>query len=434
MLATAPARVVEPRRIFAAAAGLGRRGRGPGAPRYDRPVDLRPLLVDNGSRIVLVVVDGLGGMADERHGTELEEASTPNLDRLAAEGVTGLLEPVGPGITPGSGPGHLALFGYDPLAHQLGRGALSAAGLEFPLRPGDVAARGNLCTLDAEGRVVDRRAGRLADEEARRVVERLQDEVRVPGAEVFFRHEREHRVLVVVRGEGLDPRVSDTDPQAVGVPPLPPRALAPQAERTARVVTALLEGARRVLAGEPRANGLLLRGFDAHRELPAFPDRYGLRAAALAVYPMYRGVARLLGMEVLGAPQDLGEEVELLGKHWEEADFFFLHHKDADSAGEDGDRARKVAAIERLDAALPDVLALGPDVLAVTGDHATPSQLASHSWHPVPVVVWGRRCGRDDVDRFGERWCLHGGLGRRPSTDLMPLLLATAGRLAKFGA
>lgn len=397
-------------------------------------MELRPLLVDNGSKIVLVVVDGLGGMADELHGTELEEAATPNLDRLAAEGLTGLLEPVGPGITPGSGPGHLALFGYDPFAYQLGRGALSAAGLDFALRPGDVAARGNLCTLDPEGRVVDRRAGRVPDEEARRAVARLQEAVRVPGVEVFFRHERQHRLLVVLRGKGLDPRVADTDPQAVGVPPRPPRALHPEAERTARAVATLLEEARRALAGEPRANGLLLRGFDSHRELPPFPERYGLRAAALAVYPMYRGVARLVGMEVVGAPEDLREQVELLGKHWDEADFFFFHHKDADSAGEDGDRARKVAAIERLDAVLPDVLALEPDVLAVTGDHATPSQLAAHSWHPVPVVIWGRRAGRDEVNRFGERWCLRGGLGRRPSTELMPLLLATAGRLAKFGA
>jgi 2,3-bisphosphoglycerate-independent phosphoglycerate mutase len=397
-------------------------------------MNLARLLLRNDSKIVLVVVDGFGGMADDAHQTELEEASTPHLDHLAAEGVTGLLDPVGPGITPGSGPGHLALFGYDPLEFELGRGALSAAGLGFELLPGDVAARGNLCTFDVDGNVSDRRAGRLPDEEARRVVDRLEQDVRAPGMDVFFRHERQHRVLVVVRGEGLDPRVTDTDPQAIGVPPLEPRPLDPAAQRMAEVAGLLSDEARRVLADEKAANGLLLRGFDSQRELPSFAERYGLRAAAAAVYPMYRGIARLLGMDVLGPPADLADEIDLLRKNWEHADFFFLHHKDADSAGEDGDRSGKVAAIERLDEVLPDLLGLKPDVIVVTGDHATPSQMAAHSWHPVPVLLWGRRCGRDAVERFGERWCLLGGLGRRPSVELMPIILANAGRLAKYGA
>jgi 2,3-bisphosphoglycerate-independent phosphoglycerate mutase len=397
-------------------------------------MEVRGLVVPGDSKIVLTVIDGLGGMADGDHDTELEEARTPNMDALATEGVTGLLEPVGPGITPGSGPGHLALFGYDPKEFELGRGALSAAGLGFDLQPGDVAARGNLSTLDAKGNVVDRRAGRPSDDEARRVVEKLQEQVRLDGVEVVFRYERQHRLLVVLRGNGLDPRVSDTDPQATGVPPLEPRPLARGAERTADLAARLGEEARRILADEPAATGLLLRGFDSHRDLPHFSDRYGLRGAAVAVYPMYRGIARLLGMEVLGTPIDLDEEVHLLRKHWDQADFFFLHHKDADSAGEDGNREAKVAAIERLDEAVPDLMALRPDVLVVTGDHATPSQMAAHSWHPVPVVLWGRRCGRDDVDRFGERWCRSGGLGLRATRELMPIMLANAARLAKFGA
>jgi 2,3-bisphosphoglycerate-independent phosphoglycerate mutase len=397
-------------------------------------VELGELLRGSGRKILLVVIDGLGGFADRTAGSELEEAHTPNLDRLAAEGVTGLLEPVGPGITPGSGPGHLALFGYDPLEHRLGRGALSAAGLGVRLAPGDVAARGNLCTLDGEGNVVDRRAGRIADPEARRVVERLRAEVRVEGVEVSFHHERQHRVLVVLRGDGLDPAVSDTDPQVEGVPPLPPRPLRPAAARTAEAVAAVDREVRRVLADEPVANGLLLRGFDTHRELPSFPERYGLRAGAAAVYPMYRGIADLLGFEVLGEPADLGEEVALLREAWDRFDFLFLHHKDADSAGEDGDRDRKVRAIEALDGAVPDLMALGPDVVTVTGDHATPSQMAAHSWHPVPVLVRGPWSGRDGVGRFGERWCREGALGLRRSMDLMPILLANAGRLAKYGA
>jgi len=394
-------------------------------------MDLASLATGTGSRILLVVIDGLGGLADREHGTELEEAATPNLNRLASEGVTGLLEPVGPGITPGSGPGHLALFGYDPLEFVLGRGALSAAGLDVELHPGDVAARGNLCTLDADGTVVDRRAGRISDDEARRVVARLSEAVK--GVE--FHHEKGHRLLVVFRGEGLDPRIGDTDPQTTGVPPLEPRPLDPAAAPTAELVAAKLAEVHHALVGEPAANGLLLRGFDTHRELPPFGDRTGLRAAADAVYPMYRGIARLLGFEVLGPPVDLTDQVRLLEKHREDADYFFVHVKDADAAGEDGDRAAKIAAIERVDEAIPDLLAaLQPGVIAVTGDHATPSQMAAHSWHPVPVVVHGPRCGRDDTDRFGERWCRAGGLGIRPSVQLLPILMANAGHLAKYGA
>ncbi|MGH2642090.1 MAG: 2,3-bisphosphoglycerate-independent phosphoglycerate mutase [Actinomycetota bacterium] len=394
-------------------------------------MELSELATGTGSRILLVVIDGLGGMADDAHGTELEEAATPHLDRLAAEGVTGLLEPVGPGITPGSGPGHLALFGYDPLQFVLGRGALGAAGLGIPLHHGDVAARGNLCTLDADGTIVDRRAGRISDEEGRRVVSRLNEEVE--GAE--FHHEKGHRVLVVFRGDDLDPRIADTDPQRTGVSALEPRALDPGAATTAALVAATLTDVRRVLADEPAANGLVLRGFDTQRALPSFRERTGMRAAAVAVYPMYRGIAALLGFDVLGPPADVTEQVRLLEKHREEADLFFVHVKEADAAGEDGDRPAKVAAIERVDDAITDLVAAAePGVVAVTGDHATPSQMAAHSWHPVPVLVHGPRCGRDETERFGERWCRAGGLGIRPSTELLPILMANAGHLTKYGA
>jgi 2,3-bisphosphoglycerate-independent phosphoglycerate mutase len=397
-------------------------------------VDLAAL-AQPGGRILQVVLDGLGGMADADHGTELEEARTPNLDRLAGEGATGLLEPVGPGITPGSGPGHLALFGYDPTAFELGRGALSAAGLEFALEPGDVAARGNLCTIDDDGVVVDRRAGRIGDDLAREVVATLQDGVRVDGVEVFFRHERGYRLLLVLRGDGLDPRVSDTDPQTTGVPALEPRPLDPAAARTAEAVARITRQVRELLAGRGDANGLLLRGFDTLRALPSFTSRTGMRAAAIAVYPMYRGLASLLGFQVIGPPTDLAEAIRMLAGSRETADYVFLHYKDTDAAGEDGDFDAKVAAIERLDAAVPSILEAGQaDVLAVTGDHATPSQMAAHSWHPVPVLVHGGRVSRDGVDRFGERWCASGGLGFRPTMTLLAQLMAASGRLAKFGA
>ena len=397
-------------------------------------MDVTPLIQAADTRILLVVMDGLGGYADGDHGTELEEATTPHLDQLAAEGTTGLVEPVGPGITPGSGPGHLGLFGYDPERFELGRGALSAAGLDFELRPGDVAARGNLSTLAADGTVADRRAGRLPDDEAAAVVAKLQAGVHLDGTEVFFRHEREHRLLVVLRGPGLDPALTDTDPQHEGVAPLDPQPLEPDAKHTAELVTDVAAQAQRVLSGEAKGNAVLLRGFDTHRELPGFAERYGLRAAAVAIYPMYRGIARLLGMDVLGRPASLADELQILRDAWGDYDYFFLHHKGTDSAGEDGDRPRKIAAVEQLDAAVPDLRALGPDVIVVSGDHSTPTQMAAHSWHPVPALLWSERCGRDDVDRFGECWCRQGGLGLRPTKDLMALMLANAGRLQKYGA
>jgi 2,3-bisphosphoglycerate-independent phosphoglycerate mutase len=397
-------------------------------------LDLSALAQPADTRIVLIVMDGLGGYADSRRGTELEEAGTPNLDALAAEGSVGLVEPVGPGITPGSGPGHLALFGYDPLEYELGRGALSAAGLEVELKPGDVAARGNLATLDGAGNITDRRAGRIPDDEAAEVVQRLREGVDIPGVEVALVPEAQHRVLVVLRGEGLDARVSDTDPQKTGVPPLTAEAEAPEAKRAAEVVAELDAQVRALLADHPKANALLLRGFDSHRELPSMQQRYGLSPAAVAIYPMYRGIARLVGMEILPKAADLDGQVALLREHWDRFDYFFLHHKYTDSAGEDGDFDRKVAAVEALDAAIPAIRDLGPDVLVVTGDHATPSQMAAHSWHPVPALMWGERVGRDGMERFGERWCAGGGLGLRPTKDLLPITLAAAGRLAKYGA
>ena len=397
-------------------------------------LDIASLVQPSAGKIVLVVLDGLGGFATADRGTELEEADTPNLDALAAAGSLGLHDPVGPGITPGSGPAHMALFGYDPIEFQLGRGALSAAGLEVTVGPGDVAARGNLATLDADGRITDRRAGRLPDHEAAEVVDALRAGIAIDGVEVTLAHEAQHRVLVVFRGEGLSPLVADTDPQKVGVPPAAPLATLPVADRTAEVVAEFDRQARAALAGHPKANVVLLRGFDSHRELPSMYERYGVRSAAIAVYPMYRGVGGLVGMDVLPRPANLDEELVLLRKYWDEYDFFFFHHKSPDSAGEDGNFEAKVAAIEALDAAIPEIAAMGPDAIVVTGDHSTPSQMAAHSWHPVPVLMWGPRVGRDDQVRFGERWCLNGALGRRPGQQLMLLALAAAGRLAKFGA
>ncbi len=403
--------------------------------RVERAVfELSEVLNDNRCRIVLLVLDGLGGYADGQHDSELEQAHTPNLDRLASEGCVGLLDPLMPGITVGSGPGHLALFGYDPEVFELGRGVLSATGVEFDLQPGDVAARGNLAILDADGNVVDRRAGRIADAPARELTAMLAERVEVDGIEVFFQHISQHRVLCVLRGEGLDPRVDDLDPQRTGVPPRTPTPRHPDAERTVEALAQLDGRIRAALADDDRADALLLRGFDTLQELPDFGQRYRLRPATVAAYPMYRGVATLVGMDALPTPHGLDEQVALLRAHWDDYDYFFMHHKATDQAGHDGLRDDKVAAIEEVDAIVDDLVALEPDVLVVTGDHSSPTQLSGHSWHPVPVLMWGRHVGRDAVTTFAERTATGGLLGRMPTTQMMTVALAAAGKLEKWGA
>jgi 2,3-bisphosphoglycerate-independent phosphoglycerate mutase len=395
---------------------------------------VRELAEQAASKIVMLVADGLGGLPLEPGGkTELETAATPNLDRLAARGTSGSSIPVLPGITPGSGPGHLGLFGYDPLEFKIGRGALEATGIGFELGPDDVAARGNFCTLDAAGLIADRRAGRIASEESFKVVERLQA-VKIPGVETFVRPVKEHRFVVVFRGQGLDGGVADTDPQAVGVAPLDPQPVVSAAARTAEVAQEFVRQARAILADEPKANGMVLRGFAAKPQLPGYAELYGLRAAAIAVYPMYKGLAQLAGMKLVGKAQSLDEQIDELARHWEEFDFFFLHFKYTDSTGEDGNFAEKVRRIEELDRALPRIEALRPDVLIVTGDHSTPSRLKSHSWHPVPTLLVADTCRPDGLGAFSEKDCLRGGFGIFPAKHLMLLAMAHAGRFGKFGA
>ncbi len=386
------------------------------------------------SKIVMIVADGLGGLPMQPGGlTELETATTPNLDELATRGVLGLSIPVKPGIAPGSGPGHLGLFGYDPLEYVIGRGALEATGIGFELGPKDVAIRGNFCTLDAQGKIGDRRAGRIASDESKPLAIRLRD-VKIPGVEVFVEPVKEHRFVVVLRGEGLGGHVYDTDPQVTGVPPLDPVAAKPGSERTAEVAKQFIAQAQKLLAGEKKANGCTLRGFSGKPALLSFADVYGLRAAAIAVYPMYKGLARLVGMQIVGQAQTLVEQIGVMKEKWNDFDFFFLHYKYTDSTGEDGAFENKVKRIEELDAAMPGVTALKPDVLIVTGDHSTPSFLKSHSWHGVPTLLASDCCRTDECTKFGERDALRGGLGQFEAKYLMLLALANAGRLGKYGA
>ncbi len=398
---------------------------------------VRELAIPGDTKIVLAVVDGLGGLPHpETERSELETANSPQLDRLAADSACGLTVPVAPGVTPGSGPGHLGLFGYDPLRYTVGRGVLEALGIDFDLRLSDVAARGNFCTLDAQGRITDRRAGRIASEESAALCERLR-EIELPGAQLFVEPVKEHRFVLVLRPEGADglsDKLADTDPQRVGATPLEPRALAPEAEKTAALVRRFVEASRQRLNGASPANGLTMRGFASVPDFPRFPEVFGLRAAAVAVYPMYRGLAKLVGMTVLATGSSYEDEIETMREHWDEFDFFFIHYKAADAAGEDGDFERKVDALEAFDQAVPKLHELGADVLMIAGDHSTPALLAGHSWHPVPFLMHAKTARSDETDAFNERACLRGSFGIFPASDVMPLAMAHAGRLTKYGA
>ncbi len=395
---------------------------------------VRSLHSKNDSKIVLLVADGLGGLPIEPGGpTELEAAQTPNLDRLAKMGVLGSMIPIKPGITPGSGPGHLGLFGYDPLKYVIGRGVLEATGIGFEVGPKDVAIRCNFCTLGPDRTIKDRRAGRIPTAESAPLAIKFR-QIKIPGVELFVEPVQEHRFAVVFRGEGLGGHVADTDPQKTGVPPWNPVATEPGSRRTAEIAKEFIAQAEKLLAGQPKANGLTMRGFSVKPALPTYQEVYGLRAAAIAVYPMYKGLARLVGMEIVGQPKSLSEEIDVLEKAWNDYDFFFVHFKYTDSRGEDGNFAEKVKMIEQFDAVVPRVEALKPTVLVVTGDHSTPAALASHSWHPVPVLLSAATCRPDGCQRFGEKEALCGGLGHFEAIYLMPLALAHAGRLGKFGA
>jgi len=395
---------------------------------------VRELKIQNDSKIVLLVADGLGGLPLEPGGpTELEAAKTPNLDALAKIGTLGSSIPILPGITPGSGPGHLGLFGYDPLKYPIGRGALEATGVGFKLGPKDVAVRCNFVTLDAAGNITDRRAGRIPSEESAPLAIKLR-EVKIAGIEIFVEPVKEHRFCVIFRGEGLGGNVADTDPQKTGVPPLDPKAHDAGSQKTAEIARQFVVQAEKLLKGQAKANGLTIRGFANAPALPSYEDIYGLKAAAIAVYPMYKGLAQLVGMELVGKPTTLAEEIDVLAKAWNDYDFFFVHFKYTDSRGEDGNFAEKVKMIEQFDAIVPRVTALKPTVLAVTGDHSTPAKMKSHSWHAVPVLIAGQNVRTDACQSFGETECLKGGLGQFQAMYLMPLLLAHADRLGKFGA
>ena len=396
---------------------------------------LQSLIIPAQSKIVMLVMDGLGGLPRLPGGkTELETAHTPNMDTLAERSNLGLTIPVAPGITAGSGPGHLAIFGYDPLQHEIGRGAMEALGVDFELGPDDLAARGNFCTIDSDGKITDRRAGRIGTDINRRLA-CLLEKITIPGAEIFIQPIKEHRFAFILRAPDLNDALSETDPQKTGVVPLPVSAQNPASEKSAHYVNQYIAAAKAILAQEKPANMILLRGFAKLPILPSFQKKYGLRAAAIALNGMYRGVSRLVGMQVLNTPGDtLNDELITLEENWSNFDFFYLHVKKTDTCGEMGDFEGKVSAIEEVDSFIPRLLALNPDVVIICGDHSSPAILKSHSWHPVPLLIYSPYVRPDRLPEFGESACAKGSLGTIPAIHVMPLALANALRITKYGA
>ena len=397
---------------------------------------MRELSVKTDSKMVLLILDGLGGLPLDPSGeTELEAAETPNLDALAARSDLGLSRPVAAGVSPGSGPGHLALFGYDPLRFQVGRGVLSALGVGFDLGEKDLAARVNFATRDEEGRISDRRAGRIPSEKGEELVALLNENLKVEGVEVFVMHEKEYRAVAVFRGEGLSGALADSDPQRTGLEPLTvePTDGSQEARKSAEIANSFVEQANEILADQHPANTVLVRGFGMHPALPSFEETYDLDAAAIASYPMYKGLARLAGMELLKEGEGIPGEFETLKANWDDHDFFFVHIKPTDAAGEDGDFDRKASVIEQVDAQIPGLLNLGPDALAITGDHATPAKLKSHSWHGVPFLL-ASPYTLPTAEAFGERPCAGGSLGVFPAEEIMGFLMGHALKLNRFGA
>src|ERR1700733_6347071 len=398
------------------------------------------LTLETKAKLVLVVLDGLGDIAtkEQNYLPPLEAATTPNLDKIAKNSAQGRMIPVAPGITPGSGPGHLGLFGYDPLEYQVGRGVIEALGLGVELKPGDVCARANFATLDAKGIVTDRRAGRIATEVCEKLCAKLAAKIKKIGdTQVIIKAGKEHRFVVVFRGKGLEGPLTDADPNREGfavptVKPRDPKNL--KQKKMAKLIADFYKAALPIIAKEKPANGFLMRGIAHQPEIPLFEDRYLLKPVCLAVYPMYKGLAQLVGMTKIEGPQTVAEQFERYVAEYDNYNYFFIHYKYTDMYGEDGNFEAKKKAIEEFDAALPILLQKRPDVLAITGDHSTPCAVKGHSWHPQPVLLVSELSGWDKLDRVTETGANLGSLGVFESKYWMRLMQANARMFDKFGA
>ena len=393
------------------------------------------LAIKTESKIVLLVADGIGDLPSENNKTVLERAFIPNLDKLASKSVCGLTDPISRGITPGSGPAHLSLFGYDPIKYQIGRGVLEALGVGMELTSRDLACRGNFATLDKEGIITDRRAGRIATELNEKLCKLMQDKINQIGeVKTIIKPGKEHRFVVVFRGDGLEDALSDADPQRVGEKMKFAEPLDSKAKKSAETVNEFIKQAAEVLKEHHPANTVLLRGFAKYPGLPTMKELFKLTPAAIATYPMYKGLAKLVGMDILETGESLSDEFKTLQDNFSKYDFFYLHIKKTDSYGEDGNFEQKVKVIEEVDKYIPKVLALKPDVLVVTGDHSTPALMKGHSWHPNPLMLFSKYIRVDEAEQFNEKECVKGGLGRFLAVEVLPLMMANALKLQKFGA
>jgi 2,3-bisphosphoglycerate-independent phosphoglycerate mutase len=394
---------------------------------------IKDTIIENNTKIVLLVVDGLGGMpSTETKLSELQTAKTPNLDFLSHSSSCGLTIPVAQGVTPGSGPGHLALFGYDPLKYYIGRGILEGLGIGIDLLPGDLASRGNFCTLDSSGNLIDRRAGRISTNLSSPLVEQL-DNIIIEGCQTDVFQVQDYRFVLRMRGNNLSQAISETDPQQTGMPPLNCEPLDTKATETATYINQFTNQAKNIISNRDVANMVLLRGWSQLPDLPSFAQTYKMKSAAIAAYPMYRGLATVAGMDIIPTGKDFESEVHTLNNKMNDYDFFFLHYKPADAAGEDGDFSAKVRTLEDLDRFIPQILDLNPDVFIIAGDHSTPAAMGSHSWHPVPMMIHSKWTLGDYNKGFSEYDCRFGSLGTIQATELMSLILAHSSRLTKYG-
>jgi len=395
---------------------------------------INSLITTNDKKILLIVIDGLGGLPRDGK-TELETARTPNLDSLAQKSTLGLTIPVDIGITPGSGPAHLALFGYDPLKYQIGRGILEALGVDLEISSDDLCVRANFATIDKNRIITDRRAGRIPTSENERICKLLSEKIKkIEDIEIIIRPGKEHRFVVVFRGKDLQEELSESDPQKEGKPPFTIKAQKPEASKSEKVVNQFIKQATDIIKDEPKANYMLLRGFAKHPNLEPMSNLYKIKPAAIATYPMYKGIARLVGMDVLDTGTKWQDEIYTLTKNINKYDFFYLHFKEVDMMGEDGNFDGKVKLIEQFDKQLPEIIKLNFDVLAITADHSTPALLKGHSWHPNPFLLFSKNTRADDIKNFSETTCAQGSLGLFPQLKVMLLLLATSLKLKKYGA
>ncbi len=396
---------------------------------------IKNLIQQNESKIVLVVMDGVGDISGNDGKTALEQARTPALDRLAAVSELGLTIPVDIGITPGSGPAHISLFGYDPVQHEVGRGVLEALGIGLTLEKENLAARANFATRTPDGIITDRRAGRIPTEENERLCAILGKNIKkIKDVEVNVYPGKEHRFVVVFKGKELFGNLYDADPQEAGKKEKLVQAADKKSERAAAVANEFIKEVNRVIADEYPANTCLLRGMANPPEIEKFGDLYGLKSCAIATYPMYKGLSRLVGMDIKEGLVSIEDEVKELEKSYKEYDFFYIHVKKTDSYGEDGKLEEKIAVIEEFDSCLEKITELNPEVLCITADHSTPAAMKSHSWHPCPFLIKSRFCRFTGEEGFSEKECASGSLGTFMAKDAMQLMLAHAGRLKKFGA